>query len=56
MSQSTIKCVLFQINWREKMAEGSNIGNFYADKSVFVTGATGFMGKVIFYKPIVGLK
>ena len=55
MSQSTIKCVLFQINWREKMAEGSNIGNFYADKSVFVTGATGFMGKVIFYKPIVGL-
>jgi hypothetical protein len=29
-----------------KMAEGSKIGKFYADKSVFMTGATGFMGKV----------
>ena len=29
-----------------KMAEGSKIGKFYADKSVFITGATGFMGKV----------
>ena len=24
----------------------SKIGQFYADKSVFITGATGFMGKV----------
>ena len=38
------------------MAEGSKIGKFYADKSVFITGATGFMGKVIFPKPIVRLR
>ena len=24
----------------------SEIGRFYADKNVFITGATGFMGKV----------
>ena len=32
----------------EKMAEGSKIGKFYAEKSVFITVATGFIGKVIF--------
>ena len=44
----------FQINSRIiKMSEEgdipdqeSKIGTFYAGKSVFITGATGFMGKV----------
>ena len=38
------------------MAEGSKIAKFYDDKSVFITGATGFMGKVIMLKPLVGLQ
>ena len=40
----------------ENMVEGSKIGKFYADKSVFITGATGFMGKVILLKPTARLR
>jgi FlaA1/EpsC-like NDP-sugar epimerase len=29
-------------------ANDSQIANFYKDRSIFITGATGFMGKVSF--------
>uniref|UniRef100_T1ITA3 Fatty acyl-CoA reductase n=1 Tax=Strigamia maritima TaxID=126957 RepID=T1ITA3_STRMM len=33
-----------------KMANGSSLSNFYSARSVFITGATGFMGKVLVEK------
>jgi len=33
--------------------DDSKIGQFYKDKSIFVTGATGFMGKVLVHKLLV---
>lgn len=31
-------------------AETSEIANFYANKSIFITGATGFLGKALLEK------
>lgn len=32
------------------MAMGSEIGDFFLNKSVFITGVTGFIGKAIVFK------
>lgn len=40
---------MFQPNKNIEMAE-SNIVKFYEDRSIFITGATGFMGKVLVEK------
>ena len=35
------------------VGQGSKIGQFYDDKTVFITGATGFMGKVDFSEILI---
>jgi fatty acyl-CoA reductase len=49
-SQVPINLIFFEKYPERKMSELNSVQRFYKDKTIFITGGSGFMGKVLIEK------